>query len=228
MARRTRAEAEATRVGILDAAELCFLRDGVSRTTLEQIAAQAGYTRGAVYWHFANKLEVLEAVLDRVTLPVFAQLEAMGRDVERPVAALRRFFDDAFDAFEHDRHARNVFTILRLRCEQVRETRPIYDRQQRLKTSSNNQVTAMLQRARQLGQLRADVDPVRCARAIQYLVDGALHDWIQRPGAMSLRRDAMPALDVLLEGIVARRTPAPSAGSKGARIAARRRDRTRP
>jgi TetR/AcrR family acrAB operon transcriptional repressor len=54
MARKTKEEAQETRNAILDAAELVFQEHGVSHTSLAEIAAAAGVTRGAVYWHFAN------------------------------------------------------------------------------------------------------------------------------------------------------------------------------
>ena len=69
MARRTKAEAEETRQRILDAAERLFFVDGVSRTSLELIANAAGVTRGAIYWHFKNKVELFEALHERVKLP---------------------------------------------------------------------------------------------------------------------------------------------------------------
>jgi TetR/AcrR family acrAB operon transcriptional repressor len=55
MARRTKEEAAATRESILDAAEQLFVKQGVSRTTLQHIATAAGVTRGAIYWHFNDK-----------------------------------------------------------------------------------------------------------------------------------------------------------------------------
>ena len=65
MARKTKEEAQATRAGILDAAQACFHEFGVAGTSLAMIGARAGYTRGAVYWHFKNKTEVLTAMIDR-------------------------------------------------------------------------------------------------------------------------------------------------------------------
>ena len=50
--RRTKEQAEQTRVAILEAAERLFLEKGVAQCSLEQIARAAGVTRGAVYWHF--------------------------------------------------------------------------------------------------------------------------------------------------------------------------------
>ncbi|OBX33695.1 HTH-type transcriptional repressor BepR [Halomonas elongata] len=75
MARRTKAEAEATREALLDAAEEVFFEKGVACTSLEQIARHAGMTRGAVYWHFRNKADLFRAMLDRVRMP-FEELVA--------------------------------------------------------------------------------------------------------------------------------------------------------
>ena len=49
MVRRTKADAEATRNSLLDAAECLFQTHGVSRTSLNDIATAAGTTRGAIY-----------------------------------------------------------------------------------------------------------------------------------------------------------------------------------
>ena len=59
--RRTKEEAEATRRGILKAGMRVFLKKGYSSATLDDIAAEIGMTRGAVYWHFRNKEDVLSS-----------------------------------------------------------------------------------------------------------------------------------------------------------------------
>ncbi|MFC4857760.1 TetR/AcrR family transcriptional regulator [Actinophytocola glycyrrhizae] len=54
-----------TRARLLAAAEDVFAEQGFGRTTLEQIAERAGYTRGAVYANFASKDDLFLAVLER-------------------------------------------------------------------------------------------------------------------------------------------------------------------
>jgi AcrR family transcriptional regulator len=63
MARKTAEEAAKTRQKIIDASVLAFSRDGVANVTFEQIAGLAGVTRGAIYWHFKNKQDLLETIL---------------------------------------------------------------------------------------------------------------------------------------------------------------------
>ena len=199
MARKTKEESEATREGILNAAELCFLNEGVFRTTLEHIAERAGYSRGAVYWHFKNKLEVLDAVLHRIEVPIFAGLEQVAQtEHERPLQAFRQFYKDAFDGFVRNEHARNAIEILFLKCELVAETRPILLRQQKNAAIALAQTREIFKNAQRLRQLRDGLDPTVCATTINYLLSGAIRDWLLNPNTHALERDGLAALDATL------------------------------
>ena len=66
MARKTKEEAAATRERVTIAALDLFTEKGYSRTTLVDIAKRIGMTRGAVYWHFDGKPDLLAALMDYV------------------------------------------------------------------------------------------------------------------------------------------------------------------
>lgn len=70
MARKTAAEAARTRRTILDSAAELFSRQGVADTTLAQIAQGAAVTRGAIYWHFKDKGDLLKTLFSEHTLPL--------------------------------------------------------------------------------------------------------------------------------------------------------------
>jgi AcrR family transcriptional regulator len=59
------ARREATRQRILDAARVVFAEKGVFGASIEDICEQAGFTRGAVYSNFADKDDILRAVIER-------------------------------------------------------------------------------------------------------------------------------------------------------------------
>lgn len=63
MARRTKEDAEKTRDRILDAALDIFTEKGYSKTTFVDIADKIGLTKGAVYWHFKTKMDLLVAMV---------------------------------------------------------------------------------------------------------------------------------------------------------------------
>ncbi len=58
MARKTKQEAQETRQHILDVALRLFSQQGVSSTSLGEIAKAAGVTRGAIYGNDSNLLIV--------------------------------------------------------------------------------------------------------------------------------------------------------------------------
>jgi AcrR family transcriptional regulator len=66
MARKTKQEAMLTRNAILDAGEQLFIARGFQRVTLDEIAKHAKVTRGAVYWHFCNKSDLLWEIFVRL------------------------------------------------------------------------------------------------------------------------------------------------------------------
>src|SRR5258706_330493 len=91
MARRTKEEAQETRNRLIDAAERVFQEKGVAHASLEEIAAAAEVTRGAIYWHFKDKAELFDAMMQRVVLPVDAMLAGADCCEEaNPLELLRR------------------------------------------------------------------------------------------------------------------------------------------
>lgn len=77
MARRTKAEAEKTRVRIMKAALGLFAAKGYERTTFEDVAQCIHLTKGAVYWHFKSKPDLLEALVAHMTQSHVEQLNKM-------------------------------------------------------------------------------------------------------------------------------------------------------
>jgi AcrR family transcriptional regulator len=67
----TRQERKAqTRAAILGAAVRLFARQGIDRTSHDDLAHEIGLTKGAVYWHFPTKRELVQAVADAYTIQV--------------------------------------------------------------------------------------------------------------------------------------------------------------
>ncbi|SKA80208.1 transcriptional regulator, TetR family [Pseudomonas extremaustralis] len=69
MARTSKEEADKTYGLLLDAAEQVFSQKGYVNATFHEIAERTGLTRGAIYWHFSDKYQLLDAVLRRMQLP---------------------------------------------------------------------------------------------------------------------------------------------------------------
>ncbi len=63
MARKSKEEAEKTRQAVIDAALDVFSEKGYAKATFDEIAARAGFTKGAVYWYFRNKADLVVALI---------------------------------------------------------------------------------------------------------------------------------------------------------------------
>jgi AcrR family transcriptional regulator len=88
MVRRTRAEMEETRATLLATARRVFSEHGYAATSMDDLTAQAGLTRGALYHHFGDKKGLLAAVV--------AQLDA---ETDLRLQAISDGADDAWDGF---------------------------------------------------------------------------------------------------------------------------------
>lgn len=73
--RKTKIEALKTRQYLMQAALTVFYRQGVTRATLQEIAQEAGVTRGALYWHFKNKEDLFEAMFEHFYNDIFSRFQ---------------------------------------------------------------------------------------------------------------------------------------------------------
>ena len=205
MARRTKEDAQRTRDRILDMAEREFLRRGVSRTSLEQIAGAAGVTRGAVYWHFRNKADLFNAMLQRVTLPLEAEILRSGeRTLDDPIAQIRSSYLAALRATVADPQARRVFEVALFKVEHGTTLRGV--RERRLNGLRNRvaQVERGFRRAARLGLWRSSLPARAAALGVEALIDGLITHWMLNPQAFDLVRTGEQSLDAYLRGV---RTP---------------------
>lgn len=195
MVRRTKTEAQATRASILDAAESLFQQRGVSRTSLQDIAQAAGVTRGAVYWHFKDKSDLFNAMMERVHAPLLAPdgPDGRGRD---PLQRLRQDLLHKLERVAGDAQVRRVFEIATQKVEYVDDLMAVRQR---------HQLAVREHRATLAGTLRAAGLPraaaARHALALHALVVGLLHVWLLEPGAFDLVASGRHALDTYLRGL---------------------------
>jgi AcrR family transcriptional regulator len=81
---------------LLDASRVVFAEHGYADASLDDIARQAGVTKGALYHHFENKAALLEAVYIELELEIAAKVKAA---IERATAGAMARIAAAFDAF---------------------------------------------------------------------------------------------------------------------------------
>lgn len=202
MARKTKEDALATRELILDAAERVFHQRGVSRTSLQEIAKDAGLTRGAIYWHFENKGELFHAMMERVTLPMMARMTAMGpTDEEQPLEKIRRNTASALQQIAHDAQVRRVFEIATQKVEYVDELLSMRERHLAGRNECIDDMHRLMALARDKGQVRTDMDLRSATLGLFALVGGLKYNWLLSPDAFDLEAVGLATLDAYLQGL---------------------------
>jgi AcrR family transcriptional regulator len=94
-------QSEATRAALLAAARGLFAQRGYAAVATEEIVQAAGVTRGALYHHFAGKLELFEAVYEDVERELVERIaQAAMSGASDPLAALHAGAQAFLDACE--------------------------------------------------------------------------------------------------------------------------------
>lgn len=116
--RKTRAEQKAeTRSLLLEAATDVFLRRGFERASVEEITAEAGFTRGAFYSNFESKEQLLvELLQERIYDEYRRMLARMPKDAA-PAERLRWGARELMDRYKReDEEEANRLFVLWLEC----------------------------------------------------------------------------------------------------------------
>lgn len=201
--RRTKEEAEQTRCAILAAAETLFLEKGVAHTSLEHIARHAGVTRGAVYWHFANKADLFNAMLNQVRLPPEQLAERMrGCPEHDPLQTLRGLCIEAIENLAREPQKKRIFTILLRRCEFTEELREAEERQEAFINLFIALCEQQFNSASVRARLHAGLTPRLAARTVHALLIGLFYDWSRDPNLFDPLSDTAPMVDACFRGLI--------------------------
>lgn len=209
MARKTKEEALATRARLLDAAERRFQQHGVAGTTLQDIAQAAGLTRGAVYWHFEDKADLFNAMLDRVVLPME---DCLGPDTESEsdpevLPALRARLLMALTRIADSEQMQRVLEIVLFKSEYTDDMSAARERRLQLRRDFSAGLQAALAAGQARGEVTRAVPSTVLAAGLHALMDGLIQDWLL-DGAHDLPARGAQVLDICFAGL---RTPAPPA-----------------
>ena len=181
MVRQTKENAEITRQRIIDAAREVFLSRGVSRTSMEQIAAQAGVTRGAIYWHFSNKTELFSALREQVLLPLIDRMDdsLLVENNDDPLGQIGKFLSGTIDALNESSDTRQTFEIMMVKCEYVEELSAVLEQTLYNCERIAKKIEQLYGRAKTKGQLKPTDSPAILAMDTHLFFSGLIHLWVK-------------------------------------------------
>ena len=194
--RRTKEEAAKTRASIVDAALECFDRYGIAGSTLDQIAATAGVTKGAIYHHFASKAEIFHELRGHVAIPLLDEADTglLHEPGYSPLERIERFLAGFLDTMTRDAHTRGALSVMQFKCEYVNGLAG--ELQDMVK--NNGRLLAALRRAyrdaRREGELAPGITPEIAAVETDMFLSGLVRLWLMHPPTHSMRTSARAAI----------------------------------
>ncbi len=192
MVRKTKEDAELTRKRIINSARAVFLARGVSRSTLEHIAAHAEVTRGAVYWHFKNKTDIFHAIRDQVFLPLIDRMDdsLTLASNEDPLTQIENSLCVTFDDLNNNIEMRQTYEIMMIKCEYVDEFSLVLQQILSNCSSITGKIQLAYERAEAQNLLACKHTPLALALDTHLFFGGLLHMWVKDADGSMFRNQA--------------------------------------
>jgi AcrR family transcriptional regulator len=178
-----------------------FARRGYREAGVDEIAAEAGYSKGALYWHFSGKEELLQALLEeRIDAPMRERvklLESAPPERDMSVEATKEFARQLSEQREAVLVEREYWTLA-IRDPELRARYVARERELRGALAA-----ALTARARHLGAPDSTMPAEDVARIVMSIMGGLAVDELTEPG--SVRPQLLgDALAIIYAGLVAR------------------------
>lgn len=202
MVRRTKEDAMETRCKLLDAAEALFSEKGVTQTSMMHVAGKAGVTRGAIYHHFENKLDLIESLMERIKLPIDEMREQMTDGaISDPLVEIQERSKDFIARIVSDAQVRSLASILLHKCEYIDEVNPIKLRHVSGRNDCIEDFETLFKDSIKKEQLASTVNPRVAVIGLFSLIDGLIYNWLLAPDYFPLVEYGTTAIESYMNGL---------------------------
>ena len=159
-----------SRTALIEAAAHGFARHGYARLTLEQVAKDAGYTRGALYHHFGNKEELALTVIQWIGESWRMETTFATLSDTTPAESLIHL------AQAHARYCQNGLArlLLILRMEHGTEDHPVSVAVFEMLSPIISRCAELIEAGRENGQLGAGPEAPTLARAFMLTIEAVV------------------------------------------------------
>lgn len=195
--RKTKEEALLTKKIIVSKAVKLFKQKGFIATTLEEIAVEANVTRGAIYWHFKDKLDIVDELINKERENMTHMLTSIFEEGISPYSKIQKAVDHIVKHFFGSESFRDFIDITWFKIE--------YSQLSRLKESKAemtdyfiNTIEALAKDAQTMGEIKKELDAFHIAITITNMINGMYRLYFIMPGRGSTEKEAMDAFTTYL------------------------------
>jgi len=185
----------ATRQALVTSARKLFERNGFSATSVQSIVDDANLTKGAFYYHFVSKEELLREIHDEFIDHQLTSVQSVLSSTEDPGEQLRGLIRTAIEAVEQYRSHVAVFLGERrfLSEEGFAEVKEKRDRME-------DMFYGVVRRGQRAGRIRADLNPRVLSLGVIGMC-GWAYQWYSPQGKLSAEEIADAFTVMVWEGM---------------------------
>lgn len=198
--RKIKAEALKTREYLMQSALDTFYQKGISHSSLNEIAQNAGVTRGALYWHFKNKEDLFDALFHHIFDNLSQSLENDINESTNIWASLRSTLLKAFDLIENNEAQKKLCCIIHFKCEHTEQNQAIVNLMRNYQNLWFSLISETLRACLKQQALKENLNIDLAATYIQALIDGLIYKW-QYSDNMKLSQTGEILIDIALQNI---------------------------
>ncbi len=193
-------KADKTKQFILEKVAPIFNRNGYVGTTLADITAATGLTKGAIYGNFKDKEELALKAFDYNVKKVLQRITDKMDEAHTPLGRLRKIF-----AFYGDYYTQTMIAggcpVLNIGVDANHRDPILFARVQEIINRLLTAIVELLQEAVEEGQLRADIDVEKSTRNIFSMIQGSVFLALTMKTSAYLA-DMVGHLDEYVDGLV--------------------------
>lgn len=178
-----------------------FLDKGYSQTSLADIAINAGYTRGAVYWHFEDKSEILETLISKFhDRFLYKQAEIMPSALD-PMKKVTEMININFLELYRNKEFRDFIELTWFKTE-IDQHGGLLQGKVAITKIFNDTITRLLREAAQAGILKEEIDPEIAALTVTSLINGIYRGYFVMPEKLQAEEVGKALIENYLSQII--------------------------
>lgn len=166
MVKRTKKEALQTKRALIDSAIRMFHKKGYNDTTLEDIASNAGLTRGALYWHFKGKAEIFRYIYEDLMKKLD---KIMSRTIDHKNATLNSVADylkESLNMLKKDFDVMITLELLILKTELAGDLKSVAERDKQYVCTQVDKISSLIEKHIKVNNISSNLDSREVALSI--------------------------------------------------------------
>ncbi|MGD2085396.1 MAG: TetR family transcriptional regulator [Candidatus Aminicenantes bacterium] len=199
--KKTKEDAALTRKVLIDAALSVFSHKGYAQATLEEVAKEAGVTRGAIYWHFGNKFEMFYAVLQELYKKAEVRVRKIIDSDQRPLVKLHHLMQEFFLIVSNEEEFGIIEEVQLFKARKGEEFSRLYKDHVENVETMRELLIGIVREGIAAGEFDSNLDPEVTVVALLSYIAGIKSAWLSGIADISIAKNAEKLADIFIKGI---------------------------